>query len=73
MDLTEKSAENIEIMIEAIKSKLQVVNRDVIQSESIDLDKYEELKELYDYVMKMNSISLKEIDGILVELRGLRS
>jgi uncharacterized protein YfkK (UPF0435 family) len=72
MDLTTKSKENMKYMLEEIKNKLQVVNRDVIKSEHLDEEKYEDMKELYQLVMKMKSFSLKEIDGILGELKSLK-
>lgn len=72
MDLTVKSDENMAYMLEEIKNKLQVVNRDVIQASHLDVEKYEDMKDLYQLVMKMGSFSLKEIDGILAELKSLK-
>jgi uncharacterized protein YfkK (UPF0435 family) len=72
MDLSVKSNENMEYMLEEIKNKLQVVNRDVIKSTHLDPEKYEDMKDLYQLVMKMGSFSLKEIDGILSELKSLK-
>jgi uncharacterized protein YfkK (UPF0435 family) len=73
MDLSLKNKENMEFMLEEIKKKLQLVNKDVIQSKQFSEAKYDELKELYELVMKMKSFSLKEIEGILAELKGMRS
>ncbi|HET6871699.1 MAG TPA: DUF1128 domain-containing protein [Sporolactobacillaceae bacterium] len=72
MDLKVASEENIHIMIEEIKDKLQLVNRDVLRSESISIEHYEDLYDLHKLVMKKSSFSVREMEGILDELRGLR-
>jgi uncharacterized protein YfkK (UPF0435 family) len=72
MDLKVANDENIHFMLEEIKDKLQLVNRDVLRSDSISLDHYEDLYDLHKLVMKKSSFSVREMEGILDELRGLR-
>lgn len=58
MNLTEKSVENVEYMIEQIKEKLRVLNLGAIKPSHFDEEMYEELKDIYEHVMKRNSFSL---------------
>jgi uncharacterized protein YfkK (UPF0435 family) len=72
MNLTEKSIENVEFMIEQIKEKLKVLNFGAIKPSHFDENMYEELKEIYDLVMKKNSFSPNEMQAIAEELGSLR-
>ncbi|MGO4887813.1 DUF1128 domain-containing protein [Anaerobacillus sp. MEB173] len=72
MDLTVQSKENIEYMIEKIKDKLQVVNGGAIRAESFDTEEYEELKDIYEMIIKKQSFSVSEIDAIITEIGKLR-
>lgn len=72
MNLTEKSAENVEYMIDQIKEKLRVLNFGAIKSTHFDEEMYEELKDLYDLVMKKNTFSPNEMQAIAEELGNLR-
>ena len=55
MDLTEKTVENVEIMIEKIKEKLKVLNLGAIKPSHFDENMYAELKDIYELVMKKNA------------------
>jgi uncharacterized protein YfkK (UPF0435 family) len=72
MDLTKKSAENVEYMIEKIKDKLKVMNFGAIKPSHFDEDMYEELTEIYEMVMRKNSFSTSEMQAIAEELGNLR-
>ncbi|MFC0272895.1 DUF1128 domain-containing protein [Metabacillus herbersteinensis] len=72
MNLTEKSTENVEYMIEQIKEKLRVLNFGAIKASHFDEEMYEELKELYELVMKKKSFSPNEMQAIAEELGNLR-
>lgn len=72
MNLTEKSVENVEFMIEEIKGKLKVLNFGAIRPTHFDENMYEELKEIYELVMKKNSFSPNEMQAIVEELGSLR-
>ena len=72
MNLTVKSTENVEYMIEEIKNKLKVLNLGAIKPSHFDEEMYEELKEIYDLVMKKNSFSPNEMQALVEELGGLR-
>jgi uncharacterized protein YfkK (UPF0435 family) len=72
MDLKTANLANIQTMLEGIKDKLQLVNRDVLKAEAISFDRYEDLYALYQMIMKKPSFSVLEREGILDELRALR-
>jgi uncharacterized protein YfkK (UPF0435 family) len=72
MNLSEQSTENVEYMIEKIKEKLKVLNFGAIKPSHFDENMYEELKEIYDMVMRKNSFSPNEMQAIAEELGNLR-
>jgi uncharacterized protein YfkK (UPF0435 family) len=72
MDLSKKSAENIEFMIEQIKNKLRVVNVGAIKPSHFDDEKYEDLQYIYEIVMKKEAFSISEMEAIVTELGSLR-
>ncbi|HET7616846.1 MAG TPA: DUF1128 domain-containing protein [Bacillales bacterium] len=73
MDLTDQTDENIEYMIAEMKKKLQLVNQDVIRAENYATDQYEELKDVYEWVMSKPSLSVSEMEAVLSELGDLRT
>ncbi|MDE3837970.1 DUF1128 domain-containing protein [Bacillus methanolicus] len=72
MDLSQKSAENVEYMIERIKEKLKVLNFGAIKPTHFNEEMYEELKEIYEMVMKKNTFSPSEMQALAEELGSLR-
>jgi uncharacterized protein YfkK (UPF0435 family) len=72
MDLSNENFENLSYMIENLKKKLQIVNSGIIQPEDYELNKYEDIKELYDMVMKMPSFSIRDMESIVEELAYLK-
>ncbi|MDX8361562.1 MULTISPECIES: DUF1128 domain-containing protein [Bacillaceae] len=72
MNLSQKSVDNVNYMIEQIKEKLNVLNLGAIKSSHFDEEMYEELKEIYELVMKKNSFSPNEMQAIVEELGNLR-
>lgn len=72
MNLSNPTQENVVYMIEQIKTKLRMVNVDAMQSNAFDEEKYEDLKYLYDMVMKRDSFSPSEMNAIVDELGSLR-
>jgi uncharacterized protein YfkK (UPF0435 family) len=72
LDLTEKTVENVEIMIEKIKEKLKVLNLGAIKPSHFDENMYAELKDIYELVMKKNSFSPNEMQALVEELGNLR-
>ncbi|TKC16269.1 DUF1128 domain-containing protein [Robertmurraya kyonggiensis] len=72
MNLSVASIENVEFMIEKIKEKLKVLNFGAIKPSHFDENMYEELKEIYDLVMKKDSFSPNEMQALAEELGNLR-
>ena len=72
MNLSEKSVKNVEYMIEQIKEKLKVLNLGAIKPSHFDEEMYEELKEIYEMVLKKNSFSPNEMQALVEELGSLR-
>lgn len=72
MDLSQKSTDNVEFMIEKIKEKLKVLNFGAIKPSHFDGEMYEELKDIYELVMRKNFFSPNEMQAIVEELGNLR-
>ncbi|MEQ2526707.1 DUF1128 domain-containing protein [Robertmurraya yapensis] len=72
MNLSVASVENVEFMIEKIKEKLKVLNFGAIKPSHFDENMYEELKEIYELVMKKDSFSPNEMQALAEELGNLR-
>lgn len=72
MNLSQKTTENVEFMIEQIKEKLKVLNLGAIKPSHFDEEMYEELKEIYEMVMKKPSFSPNEMQALVEELGNLR-
>ncbi|AZU60886.1 DUF1128 domain-containing protein [Neobacillus mesonae] len=72
MDLSQKTVENVEFMIEKIKEKLRVLNLGAIKPSHFDEEMYEELKEIYEMVLRKNSFSPNEMQALAEELGNLR-
>ncbi|GIP38921.1 hypothetical protein J31TS4_22010 [Paenibacillus sp. J31TS4] len=72
MDLSVKTPENVEHMIEAIKTKLRVATGAAIKPSHFDYEKYEDLVDIYELVMAKSHFSVSEMDAIVMELGHLR-
>ncbi len=73
MNLEQASPENLEIIIEEIKTKLKVVSIAAIKSTHFDLNRYDELYEIYDVVKGIEQFSISEIEQLVKELGKLRN
>ncbi len=72
MDLTKNTPENVEYMVDGIKDKLRMMNMGAVKSSHFNVEMYEDLKFLYDLVMKKNSFSPSEMEAIAEELGNLK-
>ncbi|WP_227935780.1 DUF1128 domain-containing protein [Alkalihalobacillus deserti] len=72
MNLEANTRDNIEYMLEAIKSKLQIVNAAALNAKSFDTDQYEDLRDIYQMIERKSSFSVSELDAIVTELGKLR-
>ncbi|MCA1023037.1 DUF1128 family protein [Halobacillus litoralis] len=72
MSLQEPKQENLAFMIDDMADKLQVVNRSLMKPEDYDLNKYEEIKSLYDIINMKGQLSVSEIQAFVQELGQYR-
>ncbi|ALS26530.1 DUF1128 domain-containing protein [Paenibacillus cisolokensis] len=72
-DLDHATRENVDFMIEAIKSKLKMATAAAMQPEHFDLGKYEDIRDLYDIVASKSNFSIREVEALVSELGKLRN
>ncbi|KYG71098.1 DUF1128 domain-containing protein [Planococcus sp. CP5-4] len=72
MDLSKQSPENVDFMIEEIKTKLRMVNVDAMKAEHFNSSEYEDLREIYEMVKNRDNFSPNEMQAIASELGSLR-
>ncbi|MWV47310.1 DUF1128 family protein [Paenibacillus sp. HJL G12] len=73
MDLSQKSAENIEYMIEQIKTKLRMASGAAMNASAFSVDQYEDIRDVYELVMNKSNLSISEVEALVSELGRLRS
>lgn len=73
MDLSQPTTENLEVMIESIKTKLRMASGAAMQASAFSLDQYEDIHEVYDIVMNKPNLSISEVEALVSELGRLRS
>lgn len=66
-----KVRKNVEYMVEAIKEKLRMVNAGAMRAASFNEEMYEDLRDIYDHVMKRETFSISEMQAITEELGTL--
>jgi uncharacterized protein YfkK (UPF0435 family) len=71
VDLSVKTQENVEYMVEAIKEKLRMVNAGAMRASNFNEDMYEDLRDIYEHVMKRETFSISEMQAITEELGSL--
>lgn len=71
-NLEQASQENLAILIEGIKAKLNMANTAVMRPEDFDLANYEDLLYLYNMVQKKTHFSINEMTAIVEELGSMR-
>lgn len=73
MDLSQKTQENVEYMIEAIKTKLRMATGAAMNASAFQIDRYDDILEVYEIVMNKERLSISEVEAIAKELGQLRS
>ncbi|RJE87654.1 DUF1128 domain-containing protein [Paenibacillus sp. 1011MAR3C5] len=71
-NLDQHTQENVEIMIEAIKTKLRMASGAAMQASNFNVDQYEDIKDLYDVVNGKDRFSISEVEALVSELGKLR-
>lgn len=72
MDLSQKTQENVEYMIEAIKNKLRMATGAAMQASAFSVERYEDIAEVYEIVMSKERLSISEVEALASELGRLR-
>lgn len=72
MDLKEKTAENLAYMLEKMSVQLDVANKLVFDPKGYDLSKYDDIKYMYEFIMKKDTLSTAETSALVDELRSVR-
>ncbi|MNE31888.1 hypothetical protein D3C76_472240 [compost metagenome] len=73
MDLSQKSQENVEYMIESIKTKLRMATGAAMNASAFHIDRYEDILDVYEIVMSKERLSISEVEAIAKELGQLRA
>lgn len=73
MNLEQPSQQNIEFMIDAIKTKLKMATAAAMQATHFNEELYEDIKELYEVVASKEKFSISEVEALVSELGKLRS
>ncbi|QXE03069.1 Uncharacterized protein YfkK, UPF0435 family [Terribacillus aidingensis] len=72
MQLEQASEENLAILINTIADRLSVVNRSIMQPEDYQLEKYQDIKDLYDHIESQGQLSVYETEAFIQELARYR-
>ncbi|MFB4167529.1 DUF1128 domain-containing protein [Virgibacillus sp. JSM 102003] len=72
MNLENPSKENLTFILDELAEMLNVVNRTIMDPEDYDLDKYEDIKFMYDMIKQKGQLSASETQAFIDELRSVR-
>jgi len=72
-DLNVPSQENVDFMIEAIKTKLRMASGAAMQPSHFSLDRYEDIRDIYEVVAGKDKFSISEVEALVSELGRLRN
>ncbi|TQS75588.1 DUF1128 domain-containing protein [Ornithinibacillus gellani] len=72
MNLDQPSKENLTFILEELSERLAVANRFIMDPDGYDLDRYDDLKFMYDVVIQKGRLSPSETQAFIEELRAVR-
>jgi len=72
VDLHIASKENMEFILEELTKQLDVANHSLFDPDDYDLNKYNDLKSLFDMVSKTGKLSPMETEAFIAELKKIR-
>jgi len=72
LNLDHPSKENLEFILDELATKLNVVNRSLLDPEDYDLDKYNDLKLMYEIVIQKGQLTASETQAFIGELGATR-
>lgn len=72
MNLDQPTQENLAYILDELGNQLGVANRLLLDEKDYDLSRYDDLKFLYDHVVKAGSLTPSEIHAFIDELKTVR-
>ncbi|SHN15803.1 Uncharacterized protein YfkK, UPF0435 family [Gracilibacillus kekensis] len=72
MNLEERTEENLAHIIHEMGRMLQVVNESIMDPKDYDINKYDELKGLYDLLKQKGKLTVAETQAFIAELKNYR-
>lgn len=72
MSLDQATQENLKVLLNKLGDKLGVANRMLLDEKYYDLNKYDDLKFLYDHAVNSGKLSPAETQAFIDELRSVR-
>lgn len=72
MNLDQPNTENMKYILDTLSEELQIVNRSIMEVEDYNLDKYEDLKMMYEMVKSKGQLSAFEKQAFIQELSSIR-
>jgi uncharacterized protein YfkK (UPF0435 family) len=72
MNLDQPTEQNLKKILDELADRLGVANRALMDPEDYDLNKYDDLKLMYDMIINKGSLSASETQAFIEELRSVR-
>lgn len=72
MNLEKPTIENLAYILDQLGDKLSVANRIMLDVKDYDLKYYDDIKFLYEHVLKAGKLSPAETTALIDELRAVR-
>ncbi len=72
MNLNEPTQENLKYILNELAERLDIANRILVDEKDYDINRYDDLKFMYDMVVKKQQLSINEKHAFIDELRSVR-
>ena len=72
MNLNEPTQENLKYILNELADRLDIANRILVDEKDYDINRYEDLKFMYDVVVQKQQLSINEKHAFIDELRTER-
>lgn len=72
MNLEKPTVENLKYILDQLGDKLSVANRIMLDVKDYDLEYYDDIKFLYEHVLRSGKLSPAETNALIDELRAVR-
>ncbi len=72
MNLNEPTQENLKYILNELAERLDIANRILVDEKDYDINRYDDLKFMYDVVVQKQQLSINEKHAFIDELRSVR-